>query len=185
MLCAANGLTYCTVTQRVRRARVLPWTVQAVIHSLTAETSGLERLTEDLQLVQRLSATSAFPTIRHRECRRPERSSQRCGCLPEGAIVRLDSQNGMASRPISKDRPARAKTAMADKLIERNSSILCGTPVFLGTRVPVRILMEHLEAGDRLDDFLDDYPTVSREQAIGLLDRVKTILVSDVDKSAA
>ncbi len=74
---------------------------------------------------------------------------------------------------------------MADKLIERNPNILCGTPVFLGTRVPVRILMEHLEAGDRLDDFLEDYPTVSREQAIGLLERVTTILVGDVDKSAA
>jgi len=74
---------------------------------------------------------------------------------------------------------------MADKLIERNPNILCGTPVFLGTRVPVRILTEHLEAGDRLDDFLDDYRTVSREQAIGLLERVTTILVGDVDKSAA
>lgn len=55
----------------------------------------------------------------------------------------------------------------------------------MGTRVPVRILMEHLEGGDRLDDFLEDYPTVSREQAIGLLERVTTILVGDVDKSAA
>ena len=47
---------------------------------------------------------------------------------------------------------------MTDKLIERNPDILGGTPVFAGTRVPVRILMEHLEAGDRLDDFLTDYP---------------------------
>lgn len=48
-----------------------------------------------------------------------------------------------------------------DKLIDRNPDILGGTPVFRGTRVPVRILMEHLEAGDRLDEFLDDYPTVT------------------------
>lgn len=74
---------------------------------------------------------------------------------------------------------------MTDKLIERNPNILCGTPVFLGTRVPVRILMEHLEAGDRLDDFLEDYPTVSREQALELLERARTILVGDVNKSAA
>lgn len=74
---------------------------------------------------------------------------------------------------------------MTDKLIERNPNILCGTPVFLGTRVPVRILMEHLEAGDRLDDFLEDYPTVSREQALELLERARTILVGDVDKSTA
>jgi len=135
--------------------------------------------------VQKLSATSSFPTIWHRECPRPERSSQKCGCLSEGAVVRLDSQIGKVRQLISKDRQARAKTTMADKLIERNPNILCGTPVFLGTRVPVRILMEHLEAGDRLDDFLEDYPTVSREQAIGLLERVTTILVGDVDKSAA
>lgn len=47
---------------------------------------------------------------------------------------------------------------MTDALIDRNPNILGGTPVFAGTRVPVRILMEHLEAGDRLDEFLDDYP---------------------------
>lgn len=74
---------------------------------------------------------------------------------------------------------------MTDKLIERNPNILSGTPVFFGTRVPVRILMEHLESGDRLDEFLDDYPTVSREQAIRVLERARTLLVGDVDKTAA
>ena len=67
---------------------------------------------------------------------------------------------------------------MTDKLIDRNPDILGGTPVFSGTRVPVRILMEHLEAGDRLEDFLDDYPTVSREQAIKLLERATAMLVA-------
>lgn len=66
---------------------------------------------------------------------------------------------------------------MTDRLIDRNPDILGGTPVFSGTRVPVRILMEHLEAGDRLDDFLDDYPTVTRDQAVKLLERAKTALV--------
>ena len=60
---------------------------------------------------------------------------------------------------------------MIDTLIVRNAAILGGTPVFSGTRVPVRILIEHLEAGDRLDDFLDSYPTVSRYQALGVLKR--------------
>ena len=60
---------------------------------------------------------------------------------------------------------------MIDKLIDRNPGILGGTPVFAGTRVPVRILMEHLEAGDRLDDFLEDFPSVSREQAIAVLEQ--------------
>ena len=65
---------------------------------------------------------------------------------------------------------------MTDRLIDRNPDILGGTPVFSGTRDPVRILMEHLEAGDRLDDFLDDYPTVTRDQAVKLLERAKTAL---------
>ncbi|MYE33724.1 MAG: DUF433 domain-containing protein [Gemmatimonadales bacterium] len=56
------------------------------------------------------------------------------------------------------------------ELIDRNPDILGGTPVFSGTRVPVRILMEHVQAGDRLDDFLEDYPTVSRDQAVELLE---------------
>lgn len=74
---------------------------------------------------------------------------------------------------------------MTDTLIDRDPEILGGTPVFAGTRVPVRILMEHLEAGDRLDDFLTDYPTVSRNQAIAVLARATTMLVSDSDEAAA
>lgn len=74
---------------------------------------------------------------------------------------------------------------MADKLIDRNPDILGGTPVFAGTRVPVRILMEHLEAGDRLDDFLDDFPTVSRRQATALLERAKMLLMSNPNETAA
>ena len=62
---------------------------------------------------------------------------------------------------------------MAEDVIETAAEILGGTPVFAGTRVPIRILIEHLEAGDRLDDFLDNFPTVSRRQAIALLEQVK------------
>ena len=75
--------------------------------------------------------------------------------------------------------------AMADEAIDRNPNILGGTPVFAGTRVPVRILMEHLEAGDRLDEFLEDYPTVSRNQVTALLERAKVMLVSDPNETAA
>ena len=63
------------------------------------------------------------------------------------------------------------------ELIDRNPDVLGGTPVLSGTRVPVRILMEHLEAGDRLDDFLEDYPTVSRDQAVELLELATTMPV--------
>ena len=68
---------------------------------------------------------------------------------------------------------------MTDTLLDRNPEILRGTPVFAGTRVPVRILMEHLEAGDGLDDFLADYPTVSRRQAVAVLERATTMVAMD------
>ena len=66
-------------------------------------------------------------------------------------------------------------------LIDRNPEILGGTPVFAGTRVPVRILLEHLEAGDRLDDFLDDFPSVSREHAVSVLECAVAELVGKAD----
>ncbi len=57
--------------------------------------------------------------------------------------------------------------------------ILGGTPVFIGTRVPVRILFEHLEAGDPLEVFLEDFPSVSRELAVQVLEDAKTALMLD------
>ena len=65
---------------------------------------------------------------------------------------------------------------MPGKLINKDPEILGGTPVFSGTRVPIRILIEYFEAGDRLDDFLESYPTVSRNQAIEVLKRAKAVL---------
>ena len=69
--------------------------------------------------------------------------------------------------------------------IDRNPAILGGTPVFAGTRVPVRILIEHLEAGDRLDEFLNDYPSVSRGQVVAVLEEAKLILAGDGNEAAA
>ena len=57
--------------------------------------------------------------------------------------------------------------------------IVGGTPVFIGTRVPVRILFEHLEAGDSLEVFLGDFPAVSRELAIQVLEDARKALVVD------
>ena len=64
---------------------------------------------------------------------------------------------------------------MTDTHVERSPEILGATPMFAGTRVSVRILMEYLEAGDRLERFPDDYPTVTREQAASLLKRAGCI----------
>ena len=70
-------------------------------------------------------------------------------------------------------------TVASDSLIVSDPDILGGVPVFAGTRVPVRILIEHLEAGDRLDEFLEDYPSVSRDQALAVLDRAKAMLAGE------
>lgn len=57
-------------------------------------------------------------------------------------------------------------------LINRSDDILGGTPVFAGTRVPVQTLFDYLEEGDSLDEFLDDFPAVTREHAIKVLEKI-------------
>ncbi len=56
-----------------------------------------------------------------------------------------------------------------NELIESDAEKLGGTPVFRGTRVPVQNLFDYLEGGDSLEVFLDDFPTVTREQSAGIL----------------
>lgn len=63
--------------------------------------------------------------------------------------------------------------------IERSADILGGTPVFSGTRVPVRTLIDYLEAGDSLNEFLEDFPTVTREQAVAVLEQAREALLID------
>ena len=72
-----------------------------------------------------------------------------------------------------------------DQFIESSDDRLGGTPVFAGTRVPVQTLIDHLEAGDRLDDFLSDFPSVSRTQALAALQFAKKALLESQDESAA
>jgi uncharacterized protein (DUF433 family) len=73
---------------------------------------------------------------------------------------------------------------MAD-LINRSNDILGGTPVFAGTRVPVQTLFDYLEEGDTLDEFLDDFPAVSREHAIKVLEKMKETFLAQEYESAA
>lgn len=54
-------------------------------------------------------------------------------------------------------------------LVHSDPEILGGIPVFVGTRVPVRNLLDYLEGGHSLDEFLDDFPTVARDQAVAVL----------------
>jgi uncharacterized protein (DUF433 family) len=55
-------------------------------------------------------------------------------------------------------------------VVHRDPDILGGTPVFVGTRVPVKILFDYLEAGDSLEVFLEEFPSVTREQAVAALE---------------
>lgn len=59
---------------------------------------------------------------------------------------------------------------MPSTFIQSRPDVMGGTPVFTGSRVPVRTLVEHLEAGDSIDDFLEGFPTVRREHVIAFLE---------------
>lgn len=65
-------------------------------------------------------------------------------------------------------------------LITTNPEILSGTPVFTGTRVPVRNLTDCLEAGDSIDEFLEDFPSVSRTQIVEFLEEARAKLTAAV-----
>ena len=62
--------------------------------------------------------------------------------------------------------------------VHSDPRIMGGTPVFVGTRVPFQTLLDYLEAGQPLSDFLDDFPTVAREQAIAALEQAKEALLA-------
>jgi uncharacterized protein (DUF433 family) len=67
------------------------------------------------------------------------------------------------------------------EVIVKDREILGGTAVFRGTRVPFQALLDYLEGGQRLDDFLADFPTVTREAAICALEQAKSLLVSRLE----
>ena len=65
-------------------------------------------------------------------------------------------------------------------IISVSPEVMGGTPVFTGTRVPVQTLLDYLKAGESIDDFLDGFPTVTREQVIAFLEEAGKQLVSMV-----
>jgi uncharacterized protein (DUF433 family) len=68
------------------------------------------------------------------------------------------------------------KTEIDSEIISRSPEIMSGAPVFAGTRVPIQTVIDYLAGGHPLNEFLNDFPTVSREQALELLERIKEIL---------
>ena len=73
--------------------------------------------------------------------------------------------------------------APSQPVVESKPDILGGTPVFPGTRVPITTLFDYLAGGDPLDEFLDQFPTVKREQAVALLEHAKVLLVASASPS--
>ena len=69
---------------------------------------------------------------------------------------------------------------MSQSVICRDPEVMSGTPVFCGTRVPVQTLIEYLEAGDSIDEYLEGFPTVTRAQVIAFLEEAKEKLVESV-----
>jgi uncharacterized protein (DUF433 family) len=76
-------------------------------------------------------------------------------------------------------------TQRITQLINQDPEIMSGTPVFMGTRVPVQTLFDYIEEGDPLDEFLDDFPTVERVQAVAVLQLVREMLMSEVTAKRA
>jgi uncharacterized protein (DUF433 family) len=68
---------------------------------------------------------------------------------------------------------------MSQAVIQIDPEIQGGTPVFAGTRVPLKNLFEYLEGGDSLDTFLQDFPSVSRDAAIAVLEQARLALAAD------
>ena len=66
-----------------------------------------------------------------------------------------------------------------EQIVHRDPEILGGTPVFRGTRVPLRSLFDYLEGGETLDEFLRQFPSVRREQAIALFELARENLAAD------
>jgi uncharacterized protein (DUF433 family) len=69
---------------------------------------------------------------------------------------------------------------MKQAVVSRNPEVMGGTPVFAGTRVPVQTLLDYLKGGESIDDFLEGFPSVTREQVIAFLEQAKDSLVESV-----
>jgi uncharacterized protein (DUF433 family) len=67
----------------------------------------------------------------------------------------------------------------SSSVVHSDPDILGGTPVFVGTRVPLQVLIDYLEGGHSLEEFLDDFPSVSRELAVAALEQAKAHLIAD------
>jgi uncharacterized protein (DUF433 family) len=68
---------------------------------------------------------------------------------------------------------------MSETVVSVSPDVMGGTPVFPGTRVPVRTLLDYIEAGDTIDEFLQGFPSVTREHVVAFLDRAASLAVHE------
>jgi uncharacterized protein (DUF433 family) len=76
--------------------------------------------------------------------------------------------------------PKARSVNLAGEVIVKDPDVLGGTPVFRGTRVPFQALLDYLEGGQNLDEFIDDFPTVTREAAISALELANSVLAGQL-----
>ncbi len=82
--------------------------------------------------------------------------------------------------PLISKAPFRYHRIMKEPIITSSPDVMGGTPVFAGTRVPVQTLLDYLKAGESIDDFLEGFPTVSKEQVIAFLEEAEEQIIKMV-----
>jgi uncharacterized protein (DUF433 family) len=87
-------------------------------------------------------------------------------------------QDAMQLPPGERQEVAARLLAQASSVVSADPRVMSGAPVFRGTRVLVQTLIEHLEAGDSIDDFLEGFPSVTREQVIAFLEETKARVIA-------
>lgn len=131
----------------------------------------------DGSLAPGIPATAQQPAATSADSRsRARRSVSSTDGVPSRAaqIERCRTGSALHSREVM-----RLGASMKSDLITIDPEIHSGTPVFRGTRVPVKTMFDHLEAGDPLEVFLDDFPSVSRELAVAVLEQAHAALLPD------
>ena len=91
-----------------------------------------------------------------------------------------NARTSFSPRPLAAKLYVGGRGQRCQNVIIKDKNILGGEPVFRGTRVPFKILIEYLEGGDTLDQFLEQYPSVSRELAIAAIEEARSSLVSQL-----
>ena len=79
---------------------------------------------------------------------------------------------------------AKGSVPRIDAIVSVSPDVMSGAPVFRGARVPIKNLLDYLAAGDSLDEFLDQFPTVKREQAVALIELAEDLLLSGLDEAS-